>query len=118
MSNTEIRIIEPQKVETEREITGYEAEEILKKYGYVEEYSSIPKAPIKEVPKLSFEDMIKAEQNKIKEEEERKIQRQKNKPKTFDSSSGYDTKIQYGTDDELGFSFKIEISSDMKLPRY
>lgn len=120
MEKPQVKIIEPQRLESEREITGYEAEELLKKYGYSEQYSSIPNRTSKEKKlDLTFEQMIELEEKRLKEEKEKKYQKQRtNKPISFNGQNGYDTKVTYKTDEELGFSFKIQISSDMKLPKY
>jgi hypothetical protein len=40
------------------------------------------------------------------------------KPTTFDGRNGYDSEVKYTSDDDTGFGFKIEITSDMKIPRY
>lgn len=39
------------------------------------------------------------------------------KPTTFDGNRGYDSEVKYSSDDDTGFGFKIEITTDMKLPR-
>ncbi len=117
MNRIEIRQIESQK-ESEKEITGHEAEELLRKYGYDQEYSTIPnKIHKKNIDNnLTFEEMV-IRQEQIKKENQLKEINKKNAPKpiTFDGSNGYNTKVKYGTDDDTGFGFKIEISSDMKL---
>jgi len=118
-----VNFIEPQRVESEREVTGSEAEELLRKYGYTQEFSSIkptePQPVIKRPEdELSFEEMCARDEAKRKAELERKRQQQGPQPKTFDNVNGYDSQVKYGSDDELGFGFKIEIISDMKLPKY
>jgi hypothetical protein len=40
------------------------------------------------------------------------------RPTTFDSRNGYDSEVKYTSDDDTGFGFKIEITTDMKIPRY
>ena len=39
-------------------------------------------------------------------------------PITFDGKNGYDSEVKYSQDEDTGFGFKIEISSDMKIPKY
>jgi len=39
------------------------------------------------------------------------------RPITFNGQNGYDSEIKYGSDDS-GFGFRIEITTDMKLPKY
>lgn len=105
----QVREVESSRVESEREITGYEAEELLRKYGYNQNsYTST----IKEKPenKMTFEDLIKLEDSKQK-------QKKQQKPATF-RSDGYYSETKYGTEPESGYGFKIEIRSDMKIPRY
>jgi uncharacterized protein YkuJ len=50
----------------------------------------------------------------------KRTQHQQNGPKpiTFNSQGGYTTEVKYSTDDDTGFGFKIEVTSDMNLPRY
>ena len=117
----QIRVVQDQHVESEREITGYEAEEILRKYGYTDpqRYSTRQEEP--EQPPvdngLSFEQMVAQQEAKRKEEEMRRQQRMNGpKPITFSGNSGYDSEVKYGSDDS-GFGFRIEITTDMKLPK-
>lgn len=118
MNRPQVRQIEGQRVESEREVTGWEAEELLRKYGYTEDYRQTQQSqPQKKA--LTFEEMVKQEEEKRKAEEaERLRKRNAPKPKTFDGSNGYDSEVKWGSDDDLGFGFKIEISTDMKLPKY
>jgi hypothetical protein len=63
--------------------------------------------------------MAQQQEKKEKRATEARQQKQSGaKPKTFQTNNGYDSITSYGTDDELGFGFKIEITSDMKLPKY
>lgn len=121
MERPQVKQIETQKVENEREITGYEAEELLRKYGYIEEFNGIVNNSIKEEPQindLSFEDMLRIEQEKRQANELRRINKANiPNPITFNSNNGFDYKVKYGSDDELGFGFKIEVISDMKIPK-
>ena len=118
LANT--RQIEGQKVENEREITGSEAEEILRRYGHNPDQSfSTHKQetqPIK--PAQTFEEMVAQEEAKKKAEQDRLKAKNGPKPITFDGQNGYESHIKYDSDDELGFGFKIEISTDMKIPKY
>jgi len=119
MNKPTVRIVQDQSVESTREITGYEAEEILRKYGHVPQQFSTreePQQPIQ--PELTFEQMVAQEEAKRKGEEMRRQQKLNGpKPITFQGTQ-YDTEVKYGSDDELGFGFKIEITTDMKLPKY
>lgn len=120
MERPQVRQIQSQQIESEREITGAEAEELLRKYGYSNEYSTRIEQPKQEpVNNLTFEEMVAQEEAKRRREEE--IKRQKMygpKPTTFDGVNGYESEVKWGSDDELGFGFKIEITTDMNLPKY
>lgn len=119
MERPQVRQIQSQQVESEREITGAEAEELIRKYGYSNEYTTRIEQPQQSVNNLTFEEMIAQEEAKRKREED--IKRQKMyapKPITFDGRSGYDSKTTYGSDEDTGLGFKIEITTDMKLPKY
>lgn len=115
----QIRVIQDQSVESTREITGPEAEELLRKYGYVQpqQFSNRPDENITQSD-LTFEEMMAQQEAKQKEEMMRKQQQLYGpKPITFNGNNGYYTETRYGSDDS-GFGFKIEITTDMKLPRY
>lgn len=120
MEKPQAIVIDQQHVESEREITGWEAEQILRKYGHQpQQYSSIPETGHPEQPALTFEEMLAQEEEKRKQELLRKQQKLNGpKPITFDGNGGYDSEIKYSQDEDTGFGFKIEISSDMKIPKY
>lgn len=120
MERPHARVIDQQHVESEREVTGWEAEQLLRKYGHQpQQYSSIPEIQQHQQPALTFEEMIAQEERKRKEEILRNQQRVNGpNPITFDGKNGYDSEIKYSTDEDTGFGFKIEISSDMKIPKY
>ena len=68
---------------------------------------------------ITFEQMVEQEEAKRKSEEERRRQQMYGpKPTTFDGRNGYDSEVKYTSDDDTGFGFKIEITSDMKIPKY
>jgi hypothetical protein len=114
----QVRIIQDQSIESTREITGSEAEEILRKYGYTQRFSTRPEEMHHQQSALTFEEMVAQQEAKQREEEMRRKQRiQGPKPITFNGDNGYDSEIIYGSDDS-GFGFKIEITTDMKLPKY
>lgn len=120
MERPQAIIIDAQHVESEREITGWEAEQILRKYGHQpQQYSSIPNIEQNNNQELTFEEMIAQEEAKRKEEILKRQQKLNGpKPITFNSKNGYDSEIKYSQDEDTGFGFKIEISSDMKIPKY
>lgn len=116
----QIRVVQDQSVESTREITGSEAEELLRKYGYTQpqQFSTRPEEVQPQQPALTFEEMMAQQEAKQREEEMRRRQRiQGPKPITFNGGNGYDSEIRYGSDDS-GFGFKIEITTDMQLPKY
>ena len=120
MNRPEVKIIQNQEENTQpANIASWEAEQLLRKYGYQpEQMSSIAQNQPVEQPGLTFEEMIAQNEDKLKEEEMRRQQRMYGpKPTTFDGRNGYDSEVKYSSDDS-GFSFKIEITSDMKIPKY
>lgn len=120
MERPQARIIDQQHVESEREITGWEAEQLLRKYGHEpQQYSSITNEPVTQKKELTFEEMISQEESKRNDEIMRRQQRANGpNPITFNGNNGYDSEVKYSTDEDTGFGFKIEISSDMKIPKY
>lgn len=104
----QVREIQPSKIESEREVVGYEAEQLLKKYGYGGTKSNT----INEKPnsKMTFSELIELEKSK-------EMQKKEKKPATF-SSDGYYSETKYSTEADTGYGFKIEIKSDMKIPKY
>jgi hypothetical protein len=120
MERPQARIVDQQHVESEREVTGWEAEQILRKYGHEpQQYSSIPEPQQTKKEGLTFEEMIAQEEAKRKDEMMRRQQRVNGpNPITFNGERGYDSEVKYTTDEDSGFGFKIEISTDMKIPKY
>ena len=120
MEKPQARIIDQQHVESEKEITGWEAEQLLRKYGHQpQQFSSIPEKTIDPIQEMTFEELMALQDKKEKEENLRILQKQKGpNPITFNGERGYDSEIRYSQDDDTGFGFKIEISTDMKIPRY
>lgn len=123
MQRPEVRQIEGQRVESEREVTGYEAEELLRKYGYGSgQYTTRPdvnQPQIIEQPGLTFEEMLAQEEQKRKREEQMRLAKMNGpRPITFNGHSGYDSEVKYSSDDESGLGIRVEITTDMKLPKY
>ena len=109
--------IENQKVEKEREVTGTEAEQLLKKYGYSNKSNTINKTADNNTNNLSFEEMVKQQEEENKRKQE--ILKQKRygaKPITFNSNNGYYSETKYSSDENTGFGFSINITSDMNIP--
>ncbi len=121
MQRPEVRIVQDQQVEIKpAEISGWEAEQLLRKYGYTDQSFSTREQEIPQSqPGLTFEEMIAQEESKrIEEENRRRSQQFGPKPTTFDGRNGYDSEIKYGSDEDTGFGFKIQIVSDMPIPKY
>lgn len=114
----QVRIIQDQQVESTREITGSEAEEILRKYGHSYQSSTRIEPDQPQDSGMTFEDMVRNQESKEREEQLRRQQKMSGqRPITFNGTQ-YDTEVRYGSDDETGFGFRIEITTDMKLPKY
>ena len=115
MERPQVHIIQDQQVEKTTEITGWEAEQLLRKYGYQSQNQ-----PIHEVQPvdngLSFEQLVAQEEAKRREEELRRQQKM-NGPRPITFGGNYDFETRYSSDSDTGFGFKIEITSDMKLPK-
>jgi len=123
MNRPEVRVIQNQEENTApANIDNWEAEQLLRKYGYKSEQTSSLENQSIQTPTdngLTFEQMIAQHEAKLREEEERKRARMYGpKPTTFDANNGYDSEVKYSTDEDTGFSFKVEITTDMKIPKY
>jgi len=120
MQRPEVRLVQNQQVETNENpnIDAWEAEQLLRKYGYQNDQSIVqPNAPQKSVEQgLTFEEMIAQEEARLKSEEMRRKQANGPKPISFDGQNGYYTETRYGSDDDSGYGFKIQITSDMPIP--
>jgi hypothetical protein len=123
----EVRLIEPQSEQSApANIPSWEAEQLLRKYGYDNQQFTNRHQQIQEPTKvdpnanLTFEEMIAQDEARQREEAERQRLRQQQqigpKPMTFNGQNGYESEVRYSSDD--GFSFKVEITTDMQLPRY
>ena len=118
MRQAEIRIIEDQKEEiTPANISDYEREMLLGKYGYKPQPTSYTEPQTPPVNNLTFEEMCKIEEDRINQERYRKSQQINGpKPMTF-GGDNYNTDTSYGTDTDSGMSFRINIVSDMYIPK-
>ena len=121
MNRPEVRIIQNQEEQTQpANIDSWEAEQLLRKYGHQPQQFSTREEPQRPVDNgLTFEQMVAQHEAKLKEEEMRRKARMNGpRPTTFDGSGGYDSEVKYSSDDDTGFGFKIEITTDMKIPKY
>ena len=122
MNRPEVRLIQDQQVETNENpnVDSWEAEQLLRKYGYQgTQYTHSPnqEAAVDPNQGLTFEEMIAREEAKKREEEARRRQQMGGpKPISFDGSNGYHTETRYGSDEDSGYGFKIQITSDMPIP--
>ena len=114
-------MIEPQSEESRpANIPSWEAEQLLRKYGHQPEQFTTRQEIQQPVDNgLTFDQMIAQQESQQREEQMRRQQQMNGpKPMTFNSDRGYDSEIRYTSDDDSGFGFKIEITTDMQLPRY
>jgi hypothetical protein len=117
----EVRLVQDQQIEINENpnIDSWEAEQLLRKYGYSENNNDVLSNNDTNSEGLSFEEMIAIEERKRKEEEIRRRQAIEGPhPVTFDGKNGYSTETRYGTDEDTGYGFKVQITSDMPLPKY
>ena len=67
---------------------------------------------------LTFEEMIKQSEEKQNYDRLRREQQMRGpKPISFDGRNGYHSQTTYETDSDTGFGFKIEITTDMNIPK-
>ena len=121
MERPSVRFVQQQEeFNNEIHIDTWEAEQLLRKYGQKTEYSTYqqPK-PELDSNELTFEEMV-AKQAEIDRREKNRIRAMQNspKPKTFNGENGYKSEVKYASDADTGFGFKIEVTTDMNLPRY
>ncbi len=120
MNRPEVRVVQNQQIETNDNpnIDSWEAEQLLRKYGYQSSSNStnIPETNVDNG--LSFEEMVTQEEMRLKNEKIKREQQMRGpKPISFDGRNGYYSETTYGTDSDSGFSFKIEVTSDMNIPK-
>ena len=120
MNRPEVRIIQNQEEQTSpANIDSWEAEQLLRKYGHQPQQFSTREEPQHVDNGLTFEQMVAQEEARLRDEELRRIARMNGpRPTTFDGSRGYDSEVKYSSDEDTGFGFKIEITTDMKIPKY
>ena len=121
MNRPEVRMIQDQQIETNSSpsIDSWEAEQLLRKYGYQGGHPNSDDQPISSDPNqgLTFEEMVAREEARLREEAARKRnQMNGTRPISFDGRGGYHTETRYGSDEDSGYGFKIQITSDMPIP--
>jgi hypothetical protein len=120
MNRPEVRVVQSQQIETNDNpnIDSWEAEQLLRKYGYQSSSNNtnIPETNVDNG--LSFEEMVAQEEIRLKNEQMKRDQQMRGpKPISFDGRNGYYSETTYGSDSDSGFSFKIEVTSDMNIPK-
>ena len=112
----EVRIIEPQQEEIKpADISQYEKEMLLGKYGYKSTQQTYDQ-PLTNDANLSFEELCRREEQRVIEEKSRRYQQMYGpKPITF-SGNSYSNET-YGSESESGLNFKITVVSDMPIPK-
>jgi len=104
----EVRIVQNQEEEIKpADISQNEMEMLLNKYGY-----SSTNIEVNSDNQLSFEDMIR-----LDEEKNREISKKKTSQGPITFTGDYDQETIYGRSDDSGYTFKIDIVSDMPLPK-
>jgi hypothetical protein len=120
MNRPEVRVVQNQQIETNNNpnIDSWEAEQLLRKYGHQSSSNNtnIPETNVDNG--LTFEEMVAQEEMRLKNEKMKRDQQMRGpKPISFDGRNGYYSETTYGSDSDSGFSFKIEITSDMNIPK-
>lgn len=115
MNRPEIRIITPQSEEIKpADISRSEQEALLAKYGYSSlpnSFSTYEKEESSLNNNLTFDEMVRLEEQKLKEEEMRRAHKMSGpKPITFEGD--YSSETKYGDSD--GFHFKINVVTNIK----
>jgi hypothetical protein len=112
----EVRIIQAQEeTVAPAQISSWEAEQLMRKYGY----STQNDVHVEDQPAtsgLTFEEMVAQENVRINNERLR--QQQVPRPPSFDGRGGLHTETRYSSDEDTGFSFNVQITSDMPIPKY
>lgn len=113
--NAQVKIIQDQQEEISNvEISQHEKEMLLGKYGFLNnQHQSVPQ----ESPNnLTFEEMVaQSEEKRRSEMINRMMKINGPKPITFDGQ--YQSESKYDSDPESGLNFKIEIVTNMNLPK-
>jgi len=123
MHKPEVRVIETQQEEIRSvEISNWEREQILAKYGYsnpTPQYNQVQSFdPTRD---LSYQEMIELEDRKFREEQEKKYQNSMNRPKTYsiESDQVRYNDARWSNMDLNGqeFGIQVQVVSDMKFVR-
>lgn len=116
MIRPEVRVLDNQVITTsEPVISQSEADALLVKYGYKQPYQSNNYIPEPPKNNLTFEEMAKMEDEKIKRAEEERIRRMNGpNPITFDGNQVKYAETKWSSiDDNIGI--QVQIVTDMKF---
>lgn len=116
MNRPEVRIIQDQQEEIKpADISPNEAEMLLVKYGFKSNQSYQEEQPHQDNG-LTFEEMIRQEELKNQQKMYDQMMKAKG-PKPYTFGGNYDSDTIYGTDGDSGYTFKVNIVSDMPIPK-
>lgn len=123
MHKPEVRVIETQQEEIKSvDISNWEREQILAKYGYGNHTTQCDQVQSFDPTRdLSYQEMIELEDRKIRQEQEKKYQNSMNRPKTYsiDSEQVRYNDVKWSNMDLNGqeFGIQVQVVSDMKFVR-
>lgn len=116
MERPQIRIIEDQSEEIKpADISQNEAEMLLAKYGFSKPNENSEQTN-NNVNDLSFEEMVRQEEQKRNQKFQEELHKIRG-PKPITFGGKYDSDTLYGTDEDTGYTFKVNIVSDMPIPK-
>lgn len=113
----QVRIIDQQSDEVKpADIQEWEKEQLLRKYGFTQEQPKHQPNQYRD-PKgdMSYEKLCRIEDQRYERERQERI-RKMNAPRPTTFGGDYDSNVSY-SQDESGFAFKVDIVSDMKIPK-
>jgi hypothetical protein len=122
MIRPEVRVIETQQEEVKQvQVSSWERDQLLAKYGYVNQPTQQPVEEFNPTRELSYQEMMEIEDSKYRLEQERKFQQVTNRPKTYtiDQDQVRYNEMRWSNMDLGGqdFGIQVQIVSDMKFTR-
>ena len=115
MNRPEVRIVQDQQEEIKpADISQNEADMLLARYGYKSQPQNQFQQPVDNG--MTFEDMVRQEELKNQQRYQEQLKKM-NGPKPYTFDGNYDSDTLYGTDGDSGYTFKVNIVSDMPLPK-
>lgn len=122
MIRPEVRVVQSQEIETKQvEVSQSEADALLAKYGYKQQYVAPEQTYQDPNANLSFDEMVRRQEAKDAEQRAR-MGRQRNgvKPVSFDPYNMNYSETKYTNlevDNTNSFGIKVQIVSDMNIPK-